>query len=307
MKKMINESHIEGLLYEHKLEKKVTGSTSKNPGTEFITGTISIATDDACVNIVPIHYTYITATTSKKKPDSRWTVLKNILDGVYGTVMGNGKDKATKLRVDSAIGLNDFYTDREGEVTLVSAKRNEGGFIHVADALNEKENERNTFKADMVITNVSVKEADPERNLPEKAIVKGAVFDFRGSLLPVEFSAVLPGAINYFTSLEASPKNPIFTKLWGNQISETVITTKVEESQFGDNSVTESRSSHKDWVITGAPTPYEWNSEETITAAELTNAMSEREKYLAGVKQRYVEYQASKNGGNSTPAGQFNF
>ena len=45
-KNLINEAHIEGLLYDHKLEKKVTGPQSKNPGTEFISGTISVATDD---------------------------------------------------------------------------------------------------------------------------------------------------------------------------------------------------------------------------------------------------------------------
>ena len=49
---MINKTHIEGVLYQHDLELKVTGDTSKNPGTEYITGTVEIATDDAGVNIV---------------------------------------------------------------------------------------------------------------------------------------------------------------------------------------------------------------------------------------------------------------
>ena len=61
-KTMINQTHIEGVLYEHALEAKVSGDTSKNPGTPFITGTISIATDDAMTNIVPVHFTYTTAT-----------------------------------------------------------------------------------------------------------------------------------------------------------------------------------------------------------------------------------------------------
>ena len=30
-KKFINETHIEGILYDHKLEKKVTGANSKAP------------------------------------------------------------------------------------------------------------------------------------------------------------------------------------------------------------------------------------------------------------------------------------
>ena len=54
MKSMINKTHIEGYLYEHALEKKVSGPNSKNPGTEFISGTISIATasPNLWVNIV---------------------------------------------------------------------------------------------------------------------------------------------------------------------------------------------------------------------------------------------------------------
>ena len=51
-KKLANSTHIEGYLYEHKLEKRVTGPNSKNPGTEYISGTISIATDDDMLNIV---------------------------------------------------------------------------------------------------------------------------------------------------------------------------------------------------------------------------------------------------------------
>ena len=35
-KKFINQSHIEGVLYEHKLELKETGPNSKNPVTKYI-------------------------------------------------------------------------------------------------------------------------------------------------------------------------------------------------------------------------------------------------------------------------------
>lgn len=307
MKKMINESHVEGLLYEHKLELKVSGENSKHPGTQFISGIVSVATDDECLNVIEVHYTYVTATTSKGNPDSRWTVLKNIIDGVYGTVMTKGKESAAKVRIDSAIGLNDFYVEREGQETLVSAKRNEGGFIRIVDSIAEDEKTRNTFKTDMIITNVRHVDADEDKKLPERAIVKGAIFDFRGALLPVEFTATNSGAINYFEGLDASAKEPVFTKVWGRQVSQVIVRKIVEESAFGDASVREVRNSHKDWVITGASQePYVWDDESTITAAELTKAMSDRETYLAGIKQRRDEYLASKNGSSSTTGG-FNF
>ena len=134
-KTMINQSHIEGVLYEHNLEAKVSGDTSKNPGTPFISGTISIATDNAMTNIVPVHFTYVTATFGSGKPNDTYTTLNNIINGTFGSYMKDGADKAVKLRVDSALGLNEFYTDRNGKEELVSAKHNEGGFVHKIDNL----------------------------------------------------------------------------------------------------------------------------------------------------------------------------
>lgn len=311
MKAMINKTHIEGILYEHDLELKTSGPNSKNPGTEFISGTVSIATDDAGVNIVPVHFTYVTATTAKGNANATFTTLKNIIDGVIGTQMKDGKDKAGKLRIDSALGLNEFYSDRNGKEELVSAKRNEGGFVHTCDVLNEDEKTRNTFECDMLITNCRRIEADPEKNIAEKVIVKGAIFDFRKSLLPIEFTALNPNAMNYFEDLGASQSNPIFTKVWGRQVSETVVKKTVEESAFGEASVKETKSTRRDFVITGASKePYVWDDESTMTATELQEAIANREVYLAGVKQRQDEYKASKGQApaNAAPAqGAFNF
>jgi hypothetical protein len=309
-KNFINRSHIEGVLYEHDLALKTSGPNSKNPGTEFISGTISIATDNAGINIVPVHFTYVTATTSKGATNATFTTLKNIIDGVIGTKMKDGAEKAGKVRVDSALGLNEFYSDRNGKEELVSAKRNEGGFVHTCDALAEDEKTRNTFECDMLITGVTHIDADEERETPEKAIVKGAIFDFRKSLLPIEFSAINPNAINYFEDLGATSAEPVLTKVWGRQISETIVRKITEESAFGEASVREVRNTRRDFVITGAAKdPYVWDDESTMTTAELKEAIANREVYLAGVKQRQDEYKASKQGGvASAPAqGGFNF
>ena len=303
MKKMTNTTHIEGLLYEHKLELRESGPNSKNPGTKFIMGTVDIATDDACTNIVPVHFTYVTATTAKGATNATFTTLSNIVDGKYGSVMANGKDKAVKLRIDSALGLNEFYTERNGQEELVSAKRNEGGFVHVADSLAEDETIRNTFKCDMLITGVKEVEADEEKKLPAKAIVRGAIFDFRGSLMPVEFSAVNPNAIKYFVGLGASNASPTFTCVWGRQVSETIVREIRTESAFGEDEVREVKNTRKDFVITGASKePYAWDDESTLTANEVAEAVANRETYLATIKQRQDEYKASKNAATAAAA-----
>ena len=296
MKKMINTVHLEGILYEHNLEKKVSGATSANPNTEYITGTISIATNDAMTNIVPVHYTYVTAVNKNGRPNNTYTALNNILEGTYHNYMSHGIDKAVKLSIDSAIALNEFYSDRYGKEELVSVKRNEGGFITRIDMVNEDEKLRNTFKTDIVITKVTHVEANEERQTPEKAIIKGDIFNFRNDILPVELSATNDKAIAYFESLEASEKNPIFTTVWGHQISETIVRQIRTESAFGEDEIREVKNTYKDYVVYGASREEKpWDDESTITAAEMNDAMKKREIDLAAMKKRSDEYKASRN------------
>lgn len=309
MKKMINRTKIEGYLYQHTLELKESGPNSKNPGTQFISGNVDIATDEAMTNVVTVHFTYTTATTGSGKTNATFNVLKDIIDNKLCNVMAHGADNAAKLSIDSAIGLNEFYSDRNGTEELVSAKRNEGGFVRVVSSLNEDENMRNTFDCDMVITQTRLIEADEEKNLPEKLILKGAIFDFRNSLLPVEFSVLNPNAISYFEGLGVSSTSPVFTRLQGRQISEIITRTVTQESAFGAPIVKNYSSTRKDYVITwAAAEPYAWDDEESITANEMKEVMANRETYLATLKSRQDEYKASRNQAPAAPAqGGFNF
>lgn len=302
-KTMINATHVEGKLYQHDLVIKKTGDNSKSPGTEFISGNIEIATDNAGINIVPVHFTYVTATTAKGTANATYNVLKNIIDGIYKTVMTDGADNATMLRVDSAIGLNEFYSDRSGKEELVSVKRNEGGFVHVTPSINEDERTRNTFECDIIINNVIRTEADEEKGTAEKATVKGVIFNFRKEILPVEFSVTNPKAMDYFEDLGASNSNPVFTKIKGRQISESIVRRVEEESAFGEPSIKEYKNTRKDFVITWAQAePYEWDDETTITAQELTEALAAREITLAELKKRSDEYKASKGQASAAAA-----
>lgn len=307
--KLNNKCHIEGYLYQHSLELKTSGPNSNTPGTAFITGNVDIATDNQMTNIVTVHYTYTTATTKTGKANATFNVLKDIIDGKLCSVMGHGADKAALIAIDSAIGLNEFYSDRNGQEELVSTKRNEGGFAVVKTSLNEDESKRNTFDVDMVITGTNTIEADEEKNLPEKLVLRGAIFDFRGALLPVSLSVVNSNGIAYFESLGISQTEPVFTRLQGSLVSEVITKTVTEESAFGEAKVKTYTNTRKDYVVNwAAPAPYEWEDESGITGAELKKLMADRETYLATVKARQDEYKASKNQASSAPAaGGFNF
>lgn len=295
MKNTINKSHIEGYLYQHALSLKTSGENSKNPGTQFINGTIDIATDDALVNIVTVHFTYVTAKTKSGSDNATFATLQNIINGTYGNVTQHGADKAVKLRIDSQVGLNEFYSNRSGKEELVSVRRNEGGFVHVVQNLAADEKTRNTFEVDMIITGARRVEANEDRNTPERVFVKGFVFDFRNAFLPVEFAALNPGAMDYFEGLEASQKNPVFTKVWGQQVSQVTIIRTVEESAFGEQKVTETPYTNREFVITGASSePYVWDDEGTITQAEYEQGLADRELAVAEIKRRQDEYNASR-------------
>lgn len=316
-KSFMNSNKIEGYLYEAKLNKKVSGENSKAPGTTFINGEISIATNEDCTNIIPIHFSYVTAVTSTGKTNPCFNILSSIVDGAYKSIMTDGKENAVKLALNASIEVNDFYTERNGTEELVSSKRNEGGFLtSVVNELNQNEDLRCRFDVDMIINNVSHKDGDEERGYPDKAILKGYIFNFQKAILPIELTVIDPAAINYFENYGISDKEPLFTELRGYQVSTTVIERKEEESAFGGKSIIEVPHSRKEYVVDWAKSePYLWDDESTIEVKDIQEMQAARETYLATVKQRNDEYKASKkNAGNAIPTAtatasksQFNF
>ena len=309
-KNMINKAHVEGRVFENKLKTKVSAK-----GVQFIYGSLEVATDEECLNVIPVHYVYVAPTFGNGKENATYGVLKNIMESGK-TVVADGKENATMVRLDPSIGVNDFYRDENGQEILVSAKRNEGGFAHIVTALNADEGKRNTFEADMVINGTVFMEGDEERGTSDKLVVKGCVFNFANKMLPVEFSVTNPNGIKYFENLDATAATPVFTKVWGRQINETIVTKTTEDSAFGESVVKETKKTRRDWVITGtSTTPYEFDDEATITAADLKEAIAAREIHLAETLQRHREYQAQKanknNAFNATPsapvAGDFSF
>ena len=163
----------------------------------------------------------------------------------------------------------------------------------------------------MLINCVTHIDADDEKGTPEKATVKGAIFDFRKSLLPIEFSATNPNAIAYFEGLGATQSEPVFTCVWGRQVSEVLVREIRTESAFGEDEVREVKNTRRDFVITGAAKdPYVWDDESSITVAELNEAIQKREIDLAAMKKRQDDYKASRNAAQPAAApvaGGFNF
>ena len=315
MKKMINTERVEGRIYQHNLTvKTVQNQTSQNYGKEFISGNLEIAVDEAGLNVIPVHFTYVTETTSSGNKNATYANLKRIIDENKTWVVV-GKDEASKVRVDTALALNDFYIQEGEESRLVSTKTNEGGFVSFINELGP-ENERNIFAADMVITTITKVDADPEKHIDEDYVsVRGAIFNFRNDLLPVDFTVRHKDGMKYFEELEVTNAEPVFTKVWGRINCLTINNEVKEESAFGEASVRTYERKSKEWTITGtAKVAYDFGDEKVLTADELTKAMQNRQTMLAETKARSEEYRAQKAAGTtpastttSTPAGGFSF
>ena len=323
MRKAQNTVTISGYLYtfgdangRNMLEKKVSGENSKNPGTEYIAGTIQVAVDEAGLNVIPVHFTYVTATTAQGKANSTFGVLESLITNGQ-TWVNVGKENATKVKVDTALALNDFYKeDGTGKETLISTPVHEGGFVTVVAGALVPEIERNTFRCDMVITQVDHVDADEEKNIPEDyTTVRGAIFNFRDEILPITFTVRNSQGMSYFENLGATGAEPVYTKVWGRINCLTKTTTVTEESAFGEDAVRTFERKTREWVITGtAKEPFEFGDEKILTAEELTKALQDRQVKLADIKKRADEYKATKGApapaasvAPKTPVGGFNF
>lgn len=300
MRRNVNQETIEGRLYDHDLSvKTVANKQSENFGKEFINGSLSVATDEAGLNVLTVHYTYVTETTKSGKANPTYANLKRIIDSGVKWVE-SGKDNATKLRLSPSAALNDFYP--QGGEELVSQQRNEGGFVSIVSTLAAEGPARQKFTFDALITGVDYVEADPERNIDEGyARIRCAIFNFRNDLLPFTLVARDPNAIDYFNSLGATSNEPVYTQVWGEIKNTTVKVTKTIESAFGGPAVDVSERQQREWVVTGAkPEPYVFDDDTTITRAELTKAIADRNVHLEEVKTRAKEYYNSQ--ANAIPA-----
>lgn len=299
MKKHINTARIEGRVYESDLTiKKVQNENSPNWGKDFISGTVDVATDEEGLNVIQVHYTYVPEFLGSGKPSPTYSSLLKIMSG--STWVKDGKDAALKVKLSPSLALNDFYT---GDNTLVSQKRNEGGFVNIVTNL-ASEDERNRFDMDTVITGITKVEADPEKGTVECLNLRGYVFNFKNDVLPMTFVVYNPNGIAYFENQDISQSNPLYTKVWGSIRSGETTVSREEQSAFGGVSVVNYKKTIREWVITGAsPNPYEFDDERTLTANELHERIQNREVYLAGVKKARDDYQATKKSstGNAIP------
>lgn len=289
-----NVVYVEGYVYNFSLFANVAGPNSKNPGQEYINGTVNIATDEDGINIVSVRYTYVTPTWQKSgKENETYTILKSLLDGAP-TWEKDGKDKATKLRIQGDVEVNDFM-GRDGN--MVETKQVRGGFTHYAnDGFRDK---RNNFETDMLITSVNLVEVENGNDYMQ---INGYVFNFRNDFIPVTYTLNNEAGIKYFESLDISMSNPYYVYVWGKIVSSTQRVEHQVETAWGAPQVEYTTRTLRMWEMEGcAPEPYEFNDESTMTLAEMKQGLENREQQKAEAKARQEARNETSTGRSGFP------
>lgn len=301
MRKNVNREVIEGYVYQHNLQiRTVERADSPNKGKPFISGTLDVATDESCTNVLQVHFTYVAENYGSGKPNATYTNLKRIIE-TGKTVIDNGIAEATKVSMSPSLALNDFYP--AGSDELVSQMRNEGGFVNIVNELKPA-GMRATFDFDVVLTGFKmITPEENERVTSPYAEIRGVAFDFRNGILPSTFVVRNPLAIKYFENLELSNTNPVYTEIKGNITSTMVTIETTSEGAFGEASVDVVSRRVREWEITWSrKNPYEFGEEGVLTVEELKKASEDRNVYLAEQKTRAEEYRARSNNAIASPA-----
>ncbi len=285
--------YVEGYVYNFSLFANVAGPNSKSPGQEYINGTVNIATDEDGINIVSVRYTYVIPTWKSGKENETYTILQSLLNGAP-TWEKDGKDKATKLRIQGDVEVNDFM-GRDGN--MVESKQIRGGFTHYAnDGFRDK---RNNFETDMLITSTKVVEVEDGKDYMN---ISGYVFNFRNDFIPVTYSLTNEAGMKYFENLDISMNNPYYVYVWGRIVSSTQRVEHQVETAWGAPQVEYTTRTLRMWEMDGcAPEPYEFNDDSTMTVAEFKQGLEAREQQKAEAKARQEARNNSAGGQSGFP------
>lgn len=313
--KFNNVETFEGYVYStgtsfNELSKRVTGENSKNPGTEYIAGDLDIAVDEEGLDVISIHYTYITPFYKSGKVNNTYAALEEIINHPENTWIKGGKENAYKVKCTGvAIGINDFIA---GDGSKVASPRNENGFCSIIKDFTD-DKPKSQFTTDMLITKVTHMDANPEKNVLEDYVsVSGYIFGYGATIptiLPVSFVVRNEAGMNYFENMEIDGSNPVFTKVWGRPVCKTIKVEQREESAFGEAFVQTNPRKNREYLITGtAKVPYDFGDEEVLTVADVNKMTQDRQVILAEIEKRFNERKNNKEPKTAeVPEGSFVF
>lgn len=281
--------NLEGNSDWDKLQHRVTGENSKNPGQEYISGVISIATDDEALNVVQVHFSFVTPEWGKSgKKNQNYDFLLNLIEcqenGTLKTFEKCGVD-AEKITVKGALSLNEFV---DKEDNFVAVKQIRGTFI---GKMSPRDTMGATFELEALISNATIREVEDGEDYMN---VNGYAFNFRNELLPIGLTVRIPAGISFFENAEISSKKPFLGKITGAIVSNIITVTKDESEVDGFGEAKPTTRSIRAWDVLTARATMEFDDEEYLTRAELKQLLADRADHEAEIKKQAEERAAKK-------------
>lgn len=288
--------NLEGSRDWDKLQKRISGENSKNPGQEYVSGVISIATDSEALNVVQVHFTYVTPEWGKSgKKNQNYDFLVDLIErnenGTLKTFEKCGTD-AEKITVTGDISLNEFV---DQEDNFVAVKQIRGSFI---GNMTARDTMGAFFDCEALISNAAIREVEDGEDY---MTISGYVFNFRKELLPVQFTVRIPGGINFFEGREVSSKNPFLGKISGEVVSSIVSVARDDSEADGFGEVKPTTRTIRSWDISSARETMEFDDEDTLTLGELKKLISDRADHEAEIRKQQEERKAARGDGFDSP------
>lgn len=297
--KFLNKTTVSGYIFNlegstdwDKLQHRVTGENSKNPGQDYISGVISIATDDEALNVVQVHFSFVTpewGKTGKKNPnyDFLLDLIERQENGTLKT-FEKYKTDAEKITVTGDLSLNEFV---DKEDNFVSVKQLRGTFI---GNMSARDTMGAFFDLEALVSNVALREVEDGDDYMN---ISGYAFNFRNELLPIQLTVRVPGGIQFFENADISNKNPFLGKLSGQVVSNIITVAKDESDLDGFGEAKPTTRSIRAWDVVSARKTMEFGEEDDLTLEEMKKLVADRAEHEAEVRKQIEERKAARGDG----------
>lgn len=265
-----NQVVVEGLFAENRLEDV------EIDGMKVIRGEFDVEVAEGEI------HTFRVYATEKKKDGTENSIYKGLktVMNEYKSIASHGREEADKVRITRGrLGLNEYY-GQDGQLKQYTQLST--NFVNRVSA-SDKFEPKAEFEVELFVHSVS----DEIKNDEEtgRAILKGYVPLFNGSVIPLQFVVDKDGAD--FVKDNYEPGTTV--KVFGEIINRVEIKKTEEKVAFGKPKEKITRNIVRELLVTGGYDPYEEDSPKAFDPNLIKVSLIGREIYLENLKNKKKE------------------
>ncbi|QWU14334.1 hypothetical protein SAMN04487895_101636 [Paenibacillus sophorae] len=271
-----NVVHIEGIVKEVRIEED---KLPMPDGRELIKGEVDIQVDENSIHTINVF-------SFKLKKGT--TDINSIYKGIK-TIQEELKEGDRVRVTQGKVDLNEYIGQDD---KLKSYPKINSNFINrVKD--NEEFNPQATFSLDMMVANVKEETKDGEET--GRAIIKGYIPMYNGSVIPFEVVVANPHAVNYVTN---NYEKGLTVSVHGKIVNQTIVTKRLVEVGFGEPQEKIDRKTVREYLVEGGSVPLDEDDKNAFDVELVKKALKYREEvYIQGMRDK-KKAKEQRNGGS---------